>query len=233
MKIKFYLSDPLGKLFPPVAAKSIIPDWYKKLQADLPNVQKMGLSGNNTVKRCVPVLDYMTSGYIIKTYADIMVKRFWSDDYGEDISLDFKFGGEVSPIEFHTENQMPLVFNGHNKRIGKFNNLWSIETPPGYSCLFYQPEYFNEHRFKIFPGIVDTDEFTEPVSFPFQFSNTTENEEYIIEAGTPLACVFPFKRESWEQEIHEYDRNNKTSILMKTIWDKPYKRFMHSKKSYK
>jgi len=233
MKIKFYLADPLGKAFPPLPANSLIPEWYKKMDIEVSSKKHPGQVGNFSVKRCMPVLDYMSSGYIIRNIYDIVVKRSWDNQYGEDINLDFKFAGEISPIEFHAEDQMPIMYNGHKKKLCKFNGFWCAETPPGYSCLFYQPEYFNETRFKVFPGIVDTDEFNEPVSFPFIFSNTTNEEEYTIEAGTPLVCLMPFKRESWEHEILDYDKNNKTSVLMKTIWREPYRKLMHRKKSFK
>lgn len=233
MKIKFYQSTPLAKLFPPVPSKNIIPEWYKSIDAEVEGIQKLGVQSNLSVKRCIPVLDYITSGYIIRNYTDILVKKFWSEENGEEISLDFKFSGQYQPISFHSSAQMPQKIGNHNKKVGKFTGVWGIETPPGYSCLFYQPEYLRESRFKIFPGIVDTDEYTDPIGFPFVFNNEYEKEEYVIEAGTPLACVLPFKRESWSHEIAEYDENNKTAVLMKTIWHSAYRRFMHSKKDYK
>jgi hypothetical protein len=233
MKIKFYQTTPLAKLFPPVPCAKVIPHWYKKMDAEVANVQKLAFANNLSVKRCVPVLDYMTSGYIIKNYTDILVKKSWSDENGEELSLDFKQVGDQSPVDFHSASQMPLEINNHKKKIGKFTGVWGIETPPGYSCLFYQPEYLREERFKIFPGIVDTDQYTDPIGFPFVFNNEYKTEEYVIEAGTPIACVLPFKREKWTHEILEHDKDNKTSILMQTIWNNAYRRFMHSKKEYK
>lgn len=233
MKIKFYEANPLAKLFPPVPAKNVIPEWYKSLDSEIPGIQKLALGGNLSVKRCTPVLDYLTSGYIIKNYTDIVVKKYWTEENGEEISLDFKFAGEYQPIEFHSAEQIPLKIKNHNKKIAKFTGVWGIETPPGYSCLFYQPEYLRETRFKVFPGIVDTDQYNDPIGFPFEFNNEYKKEEYIIEAGTPLVCVLPFKRESWTHEIAKYDKHNKTAILMQTIWHSAYRRFMHSKKDYK
>lgn len=232
MKIKFYDSVPAARLFPPVPAKKLIPEWYKELSNTIEEQQLCG-NTNLSVKKCVPVLDFMTSGYIIRNYADIYVKRSWSKESGEDINLDFKFSINPAPVAAHSAAQFPLTIKGHQKNILKFTGVWGIETPLGYSCLFYQPEYFNETRFRILPAIVDTDKFIDPVSFPFKFNDNTENEEYIIEAGTPLAVAFPFKRESWEHEFVEYDNTNKAALYMKAIWQGAYKRFMHTKKEFK
>jgi hypothetical protein len=231
MIIEFARTTPLAELFPPSAAKKCIPEWYKKLDSEIEETQFCGAT-NFSVKKCVPVLDFMTSGYIIKNYADIYVKKSWSESNGEEFNIDFKFSVNPAPISTHTKEQYPLKVNGHDKKVFKFTGVWSIKTPPGYSCLICQPEYFNENRFRIFPAIVDTDEFIEPISFPFTFNNNQETEEYIIEAGTPLAYVLPFKREEWDSKITTYNENNKSSLLMKTIWQSAYKKFMHQKKKF-
>jgi hypothetical protein len=232
MKITFFEHSQLSHLFPPVPAKKLVPDWYREKESAIENVQRLSAGSNFTVKKCVPVLDYITSGYIIQNHADILIKRSWNDTIGEDIVIDFKLPGNY-PISFHHVSQMPITRNGRLKKIAKFNGVWGIKTPPGYSCLFYQPEYFNETRFKVFPAIVDTDQYTDPVGFPFMFEDTTATEEYVIEAGTPLVCVFPFKREDWEIEIKEPETHSRSATLMKTIWESAYRKFMHTKKSYK
>jgi hypothetical protein len=231
MKITFFEITPLAKLFPPVLAKKEVPDWYKEIESSLANVQQLAVGTTGSVKKCMPVLDYITTGYMLRTHMDIVVKRSWSDNHGEEFNVDFKMT-DSPPIAFHSNKQLSVFRNGHAKKIGKFNGMWGIETPPGYSCLFYQPEYLQETRFKIFPGIVDTDQYTDPVSFPFMFSDSLDTEEFIIEAGTPIACVFPFKREEWTHEIKPVIPGTRTSILMRTIWQSAYRKFMHTKKSF-
>jgi hypothetical protein len=60
--------------------------------------------------------------------------------------------------------------------------------------------------FKIFDAVVDTDTFNIPVRFPFTLNDP--NWEGIIEAGTPIAQVIPFKREDYEMNIVEYRQEN-------------------------
>jgi hypothetical protein len=122
-----------------------------------------------------------------------------------------------------------------NKNLGdfpKFNNPYGIKTPPGYSCLFIQPLH-RESRFTIFPGIVDTDTYTSQVNFPFILND--ENWEGIIPAGTPMAQVIPFKRESWthsfgsEKEIKE---ERLVSQKRKSMFINAYKKHFWNRKSY-
>jgi len=232
MKIEFLESTPLTKLYPPVPAKRLIPDWYKEIEIEMAAVQKVGFGTNLSVKRCIPVLDYMTTGYIIRSHMDIVVKRDWNDTVGENVNFDFRMAEGVPPVVFHDSKQMPVMRNGYLKKIAKFSGMWGVKTPPGYSCLFFQPQYFNETRFTVFPGVVDTDEYTSPIGFPFMMSDSKETETYIIEAGTPLVCVVPFKREEWTHEIKNWDKNDKSAILMRTIWQETYRKFMHTKKSF-
>ena len=87
--------------------------------------------------------------------------------------------------------------------------------------------------FKILPGIVDTDTYTPPVNFPFVL--TDENYEGLIPAGTPLAQVIPFKRESWEMSFgsqKEKDRANDDSVTSRSRFFDAYKNLFRQKKTY-
>jgi hypothetical protein len=233
MKIKFLETASVAKLFPPIPAKKLLPDWYKDLTIDTVPGQKQPWTSLSSVKRCVPVLDYMTSGYIIRNHVDLLVARTWDDRRGEQVLFEYKKTElNIPAVTYHDPKQMPLIRNGHQKTVAKFTGMWGIETPPGYSCLFYQPHYFNETRFNILPGIVDTDQFSNPINFPFIMSDSKENENFVIEAGTPLVCVLPFKREDWTHELGKWDPDSNCATYMKTIWENIYKKFMHSKKNF-
>ena len=76
----------------------------------------------------------------------------------------------------------------------KFHNYWTIETPPGWSCLFIPPINRPDQRFEIASGVVDTDQYKTLIHFPF-FA-TVGDGVYVIEKGTPIAQVIPFRRDS-------------------------------------
>lgn len=225
------------KLFPPVPVKKCIPEWFKNIPVDLCplDAKKLAESGddtNKTIKACVPVQDYLTSGYVLRNPNDIVISTERVVDSREEhpkLYEEFFFysSQEYSPGS-HSNDQCPMAVDGVLKRYIKLTHPWRIKTPPGYSCLFYQPEFFMEDRFKLFPGVVDTDEYPEIVNFP---GFITEKETFVIEAGTPLVVVFPFKRDEWEHEI-------KVEPLpvdnpMRAFMFQAYKRIFHKPKSYK
>ena len=101
----------------------------------------------------------------------------------------------------HPFNQLPIGDWDQRRNYLKFMNYWQIKTPPGYSCMFYQPQNF-ETRFVMFSAIVSTDTYEGNINFPGYL--IAEEDEFIIEEGTPLITVFPFKREEWQSVVHEY-----------------------------
>lgn len=234
-KIEFSCSDEnILKYFPPLPAKKNIPDWYKSMSRYIndnkhpPNAKERVLQNNLehenylTIKGCVPVQDYLTSGYIIQAPFDILISPDVTDT---NISTFFWWSKHSPSVSSHGHVQCPIEIKGKENIYIKFMNPWTIKTPPGYSCFFYQPEFFFEDRFELFPAIVDTDKHVAPVNFP---GVVTSNENFKIEAGTPLMAVFPFKRESWESEINL----KKDSKYPDNFIEKVYSKLFHSPKSY-
>ena len=91
-----------------------------------------------------------------------------------------------------------------------------------------------ESVFTILDGIVDTDQYKAPVNFPFVLNDV--KWEGIIPAGTPMAQVIPFKRESWEHKIgsdKERQEQEKITRKLKTLFFNSYKRQFWSRKEYK
>jgi hypothetical protein len=78
----------------------------------------------------------------------------------------------------------------------KFHNFWTIVTPPGWSCLFVSPLNRPNGIFEVISGIVDTDSYTAPVHFPF-FA-TGPDGLHVIEKGSPMVQVIPFRRDAAE-----------------------------------
>jgi len=88
----------------------------------------------------------------------------------------------------------------------------------------------NEH-FTILEGIVDTDQYHKPVNFPFVFKNKDFNG--LIPAGTPIAQVIPFKRDSWNMEIVDNSLEIKNiESKMNSLFLNKYKKFFWSSKEY-
>jgi len=237
-KIKFIANERSAEdTFPPVPIKKVIPDWYKNLgryqldkklsydarfliDNDYPTVPQ-------TAKGCIPMRDYLMSGYVIRAQADVLVKQEGGDLItGCTRWAWFSRNQSLLSMNYHNFDQLPVPLNGKKNSYIKFKTPWGIQTPKGYSCLLYQPELFFETRFKLFPAIVDTDTYNFTVEFPGLI--TTADESFLIEAGTPLIAVFPFKREGWKMET-SYNEQSSFASSMFLNW---YKKLFHSRKSY-
>jgi hypothetical protein len=209
----------------PEPASSFIPDWYKELDSYLGKIKKPASDGSSTatIKRCIPVFDAITAGYIITTPADVYVSQ-------KD-GLPWFTWSQLDLIEFHPVEQAPE----HPNRNGmpaypKWVNPWAIKTPAGYSILITQP-FHRESPFTILPGVVDTDTYTAPINFPFVLNDP--KWEGMIPAGTPIAQIIPIKRDSWKQTLggktELIEQNNKKFMLGKKFFDKYKTMFWHRK----
>jgi hypothetical protein len=215
--------------YPPKPAIKNIPEWYVKTPGYLGDSGKEIFQSDpllGTIKKCIPVFDAISSGYILYTQADVQISKVDGET--------FYYWPDGDFISFHRVLQAELHPSA-NKNLGnfpKFNNPYSIKTPPGYSCLFIQPLH-RESKFTIFPGIVDTDTYTSQVNFPFMLND--ENWQGVIPAGTPMAQVIPFERKSWthsfgsEKEIKE---GQLVSQKLKSMFFHAYKKHFWHKKEY-
>lgn len=224
-KIKFLTTDEFLNVFPhPVKAIKASPDWYKEMPGRRPNTSP----NSKTVKRCIPFLDALSSGFIIPLWADMWIKA-------EDGNLQVEFPNNFtyhSSIESHSFDQVdgyPLSNSKYGKIPLKFVNPWLVQTEPGYSVLFTNPLNHMNDKIKILDGVVDTDTYYNTVNFPFVF--TGEDGEYFFEKGTPLVQVIPFKREDYTLEvdvINEEKQKQTLNLLGTRMVDGYKKEFWHN-----
>jgi len=211
----------------PKPASRLVPDWYKNMESYINKEKKPTGDGTSsgTIKRCMPVLDAITAGYIIESPADVWVSK-------KDKGQWFEWS-DFGLISFHPIEQAPEHPARKPFPYPKWSNPWSITTPKGYSTMFVQPMH-RESVFTILPGIVDTDTYSAPVNFPFVINDPAF--EGLIPKGTPIAQVIPFKRDSWNMEIgtkEDFDRQNKTSKKLQSKFFDRYKTMFWTRKEYK
>ncbi len=213
--------------FPPKPAVREVPDWYRDTPEYLNDNSKKVVNGiiPQTIKKCIPVFDAITAGYILYTQVDIQVYQEGNVPYYTWPSQD--------ALSFHPIEQAPLHPANKQAPYPKWNNFYAISTPPGYSILFTQPMH-RQSVFTILDGIVDTDTYKAPVNFPFVLKDI--KWEGIIPAGTPMAQVIPFKRESWEHKIgsdKEIMEQNEIQNKLRTSFFNSYKKQFWNKKEYR
>ena len=137
----------------PKPAKTYMPEWFKTMESFIKNDKKFTpQSTQATFKRCVPVLDSLTSGYIQELWCDVYVEQTlngpkvtWNVDPApiKDRSFEqmtsFPVPGGCSP--------MPLIWDAQ----------WGMKTPKGYSVLITHPLNRYDLPFTTLSGIMDTD----------------------------------------------------------------------------
>ena len=189
-----FLCDPAdeGVIAPPVPAKAYLPDWFRRL----PAVDESRLSPTDTgltVKRCMPFLDAMTTGWIIPLAATV---RFDIRAHGSVMEAGWDFDRPM--VSNHGAHQV-LGNPWGNRPPRKIHNYWTIVTPPGWSCLFVNPLNRPNGLFEVVAGVVDTDTYRSPIHFPF-FA-TGPDGLHVVEKGSPLVQVIPFRREATQIEV--------------------------------
>jgi len=214
--------------FSPQPATKVLPEWYKK-QIEYVSGEKKPMENNSTsatVKKCMPVFDALTSGYILFTPVDVYVSQRDGMPY-------YQWSGQDA-ISFHPITQADEHPAKNGFAYPKWMNSWGIKTPAGYSTLFIPPMHNPNNMFTVLEGVVDTDTYTETVNFPFVLKDPSW--EGMIPAGTPMVQVIPFKRDAWKMKIgreKELKENAKIVSLLNTSFFNKYKTYFWSRKEYR
>lgn len=220
--------DLLERPFPAIKR---IPDWMSTMPSYVDGRKEVDENNQttSTIKRCMPVFDCLTAGYYIPLHSDVWVEKDINDNV-----VNMKWAWKTIEV---VSAQNPNRTTGYPVPKGcydtafKWLNPWIVKTEPGWSCLFTHPLHSDDTPFHCLPGIVDTDKFPTNVNFPFYLDKTFTG---LIQKGTPLIQVIPFKREDFKSEF-SYDKKG----LFKNEWTKAcsvffdrYKKFFRSSRKY-
>jgi hypothetical protein len=176
-----------GVIPEPYPARDYLPAWFKKL----PPVDRSAVSATNngqTIRRCMPFLDAMTTGWILPLAATVRVAI---KDNGQTVDAGWEFDRTM------VSNHAPYQVAGHPatpRPPCKLHNYWTIRTPPGWSCLFVPPLNRDNGILNVLAGVVDTDQYASLVNFPFFASGP--DGVHTLEKGTPIVQVIPFRRQA-------------------------------------
>jgi len=216
----------------PLPATYHIPQWYRsqKLYSNGENnilkAHKEGFS-HLTYKACTPLVDTMTSGYILTTPADIIVTE------GENKIKNISWNVSWNCLDTQDVNVLGNypVPHGYSPYVFRWHLDWIIKTPPGYSLWVTHPSHRYDLPFLTINGFVDTDKHPNKLVLPFFLKDGFEG---IIERGTPIAQILPVKRDFWTTNLKEY--NPMTETLERNAMNRKilrgYKNFFWSKKKY-
>lgn len=194
--IEFYCHPTWYNVIPePKPAIKYLPDWFKKLPTKLENEKDLRFNTPTmTAKKCLPMLDAMSFGYVIPLCGDLQV------------TLD----KDTSFIKVHNPPEINIVDSHSIGQVGgrnaprfplhpiKFMNYWVIKTAPGWSTLFIPPINHIDAPFTCFSGLVDTDNYPREINFPAVWNDT--EFDGVLPAGTPLVTAIPIKRNSLKKK---------------------------------
>lgn len=200
--LKFRCPKELEGLIPkPIPASMGVPDWIKTMPATA--FSALNQAEDQTVKRCPPFIDAMTSGFLIPLVCDLRVENgeiTWDNELPAGGTIDFP----RSPVSFHDHAQVtgsPLF--EADRFVLKFHNLWTIEAPEGYALLFTHPLNRFDLPFTTLTGLVDSDRFHDTfVHFPAHWHETAFAG--VIPRGTPVAQCIPVKRQTWAMQTSAF-----------------------------
>jgi hypothetical protein len=186
-----------GRLPPPAPAAARLPDWLRAMPQTAFNAVVGG--DDDTVKRCPPFVDAMTTGFLIPLACDVRVE---DGQFTWDFELppDDGAGFPRAPMGFHDPSQVTATPLADDDRfLVKFHNLWTIDAPPGWSLLFTHPLNRFDLPFMTLTGLVDCDRYRDAwINFPARWHDPAFDG--VLARGTPVAQCIPVRRERWAIE---------------------------------
>lgn len=213
MKIEFIAHNPhmWEAALKPIPASQTIPEWWRSMtpydkssyNPDGTKLYVENLSSNATFKKCTPMLDALTSGYVIPLWSDVQVRQ-------EDGAARVTWLARKNVFETHGPSSSHITPPpGYTRQVVKYLNPWIPRTPKGYSVIVTQPFGSNDSPFHAIPAIIDSDTSSLEILPPMWIK---EGFEGIVEKGTPMVQVIPFKRESWESKFSFYKEGELEAI---------------------
>jgi len=188
--IRFFSKKGYLNLGQPVPIKKLLPSWYRESESTFLDQNNGEVAG---LKKCMPFMDAMLSGYALVTPVDIFVSK------NEDGSLNIRWNSPEIFQDFISERpkelgeKMPRP-EGHLPNHLAFRGFWGLKTPRGWSALVVHPLNRHDLPFTITAGLMDSDKYSTSGNIPFFIK---ENFTGVIPAGTPFAQIIPVKRAKW------------------------------------
>ena len=186
----------------------------------------------NHAVTCPALTTLFETGWVMTAPADFLIKQDGSgEDFGWLSQVLFDSGGPTY-ITAHAPEQTegmrnlvnPLAEN-ISETVIKLELPWRIQAHPDIVFIQIPIPYWDEKRFSIPTGIVDPS-YSYEVNLQL-FWHATEDGEYLVKAGTPLALWIPFERSQLNNDTYDVtieeanDEDRKNNRIM------DYNRYMN------
>jgi len=188
----------------PSPAYTVVPEWFKET--------KRYSNGTNNYSQAATIFISNNSSNSIEP------KIQWrTEDSVADMQPSSVLGKYPTPY-------------GHNPTVFRWHIDWHIKTSNNSSILVTHPFHRYDLPFTTLSAIIDSDKHPNSLVIPFFIR---ENFHGFIEAGTPIAQILPFSRESWESDYSIKEKENYGIEQIKKFYERGYKKLFWSKKNYK
>jgi hypothetical protein len=222
-----------------VPSSTVVPEWFKKIPAEYNDFDSnmsdqyptLFTRFKSTVKKCVPFLDTLTSGYMICFPQDIEVVNINGEcfiNYGIERNTTLFFDKDLS---FRSSGiPTPALCL---EQTWRFHTAYTVKTPKNYSILITHPLNRFDLPFNTLSGIIDSDKYNRDLVITF-FIRSDFNG--IIEKGTPIAQIIPIKRDRWSMKKEKpgelQEQYVKDFAILSKI-NRAYQSLIWTKKVYK
>lgn len=181
--------EEYGAIPDPEPASKHLPDWYRELPHQASGHDERISLDDKTARKCAPLLDAMTAGWIMKlpyeteVSIDRSTKQMQVRSRGsEELATIFPWravGGEQSDLAY------PPI---------QMNLRWIVKVPPGYSLFVVPPLNRDEYAdlFQPYAGFIDADKRFNQMNTVLQWQRDYTG---VLDAGTPLVQIIPFRRD--------------------------------------
>lgn len=194
--IEFYCHPNFQDVIPePKPAIKYLPDWFRVLPPENKEITDKAFNiPMMTAKKCFPLIDAMSLGFVIPLCGDLHVKV--DNDMTETVVHN---PPGIKLAEFHDVEQVGgQTAPRYPMNPIKFINHWVIKTAPGWSTLFIPPINNIDNPFTCLGGLVDTDNYPKEVNFPAIWNRPGFNG--VLKSGTPLVTAIPIKRDAFNKK---------------------------------
>lgn len=237
----------------PIPATSAIPEWWKKTKSyggfknyktDEKEINVRSGGDNATIKRCMPVLDSMSMGYLVLSPADIYIQpqhvHNTNNENGATKDFVMIYPRHHEKIDYHPWGQANKHPYATEQKLAKVFVPWRIALPDGYSLIMTEPLNNPSPYWSVVSGVMDSDVFFPRLNF--MMSIKEDGFKGIVPMGTPIAQLIPFKREKWSSVViddaarKDAQVNSKKRIVdsrLAKVFSGAYKRFFWSKKDFR
>lgn len=238
--IRFYPFSEATESFAPLPkpASRYVPDWYKVQSANAMPAEETISQGfvGATIKRCMPIFDIMTAGYMLGAPCDIYLDATDPEKLSWTVPRDLKMY-QADLFSHHTPEQYenyPINPDEYHKQLLRIMPTWAVETDKGYSSLFLNPFHTDDSPLWAFSAFVDTDSFVTDGHLSFLVKKGFKGT---IKQGSPLIQVIPVRREEYTMEVMKSADSKplfeKQRLQLRSTFIHAYKTKFRSKKEYK